>query len=106
VLISPRDPTRAQELRDWGDFVHIRHIAEAAVPGYSMITPYEHAESRDPRFLHFYEMDTDDPEVSFQAMTPLVRARLDGPAFKAWAWHDALRILYVNSFRRVGARAA
>ncbi len=28
VLISPKDPDRAQELRDWGDFVHIRHIAE------------------------------------------------------------------------------
>jgi hypothetical protein len=107
VLISPRDPTRAQELRDWADFVHIRHIAEAAVPGYSMITPYEHADGDDPRFLHFYEMDTDDPEASFQAMTPLVRDRLDGPeAFQAWAWHDALRIMYVNSFRRVGERAA
>ena len=33
VLISPKDPARAQELRDWADFVHIRHIAEAAVPG-------------------------------------------------------------------------
>ena len=107
VLISPKDPERAQDLRDWGDFVHIRHIAEVAVPGYSMITPYERVGGGDPRFLHWYEMDTDDPEAAFQAMTPLVRDRLDGrDAFQAWAWHDALRIMYVNSFRLLGARAA
>ena len=28
VLISPRRPEEAQALRDWADFVHIRHIAE------------------------------------------------------------------------------
>ena len=72
VLISPRDPADAQALRDWGDFVHIRHIAEVAVPGYSMITPYENVTGGDPRFMHFYEMDTDDPERAFKAMTPLV----------------------------------
>jgi hypothetical protein len=105
VLISPRDPWGAQALRDWGDFVHIRHIAEAGVPGYSMITPYEHAAGGDPRFLHFYEMDTEDPEASFQAMTPLVAKRLGEPgtpAFDEWAWHRQLRIMYVNSFRRLG----
>ena len=38
-------------------------------------------------------------------MTPLVRARLgDDAAFRAWAWHPALRIQYVNSFRRLGER--
>ena len=106
VLISPRDPAAAQSLRDWADFVHLRHIAEAAVPGYSMVTPYEQIGGGDPRFLHFYEMDTDDPEASFQAMTPLVRTRLgDDDAFRAWAWHPALRIQYVNSFRRLGERA-
>ena len=67
VLISPKEPERAQELRDWADFVHIRHIAEAAVPGYAMITPYENATGGDPRFMHFYEMDTDDPERAFKA---------------------------------------
>jgi len=60
VLISPEEPGRAQELRDWADFVHIRHIAEVGVPGYCMITPYENATGADPRFLHFYEMDDDD----------------------------------------------
>lgn len=106
VLISPRTPAGAQTLRDWADFVHLRYIAEAAVPGFSIVTPYEHADAGEPRFLHFYEMDTDDPEGSFQAMTPLV-AKLLGepgtPAFDRWAHHPELRINYVNSFRRIGA---
>ena len=106
VLISPREPDRAQALRDWGDFVHIRHIAEVAVPGYSMITPYENMAVGDPRFLHFYEMDTDDPEASFQAMTPLVTEHIgaeDTPYWQAWAQSPDLRIMYVNTFRRLGA---
>ena len=105
VLISPKEPERAQELRDWADFVHIRHIAEAAVPGYAMITPYENATGGDPRFMHFYEMDTDDPEPAFKRMTPLVMDRIGGAgteAFKQWAFGPSLRIMYVNSFRRVG----
>lgn len=106
VLISPRHPEGAQALRDWGDFVHLRHIAEVGVPGYTMITPYENATGGDPRFLHFYEMDTDDPEASFQAMTPLVTERIgamDTPAWQAWAQHPELRIMYVNTFRRLGS---
>ena len=106
VLISPKDPARAQDLRDWGDFVHIRHIAEVGVPGYCMITPYEHATGGDPRFLHFYEMDTDDPERSYNAMTPLVEQRIGAagtPEWKRWAFHPQLRIMYVNTFSRVGA---
>jgi hypothetical protein len=106
VLISPKQPDRAQMLRDWADFVHIRHIAETGNPGYTMITPYENVTGGDPRFMHFYEMDTDDPEAAFKAMTPRVADRLGGtfgtPAFDAWAFHDALRIMYVNSFRRLG----
>jgi hypothetical protein len=105
VLISPRDPAQAQALRDWGDFVHIRHIAEVAVPGYSMITPYENVTGGDPRFMHFYEMDTDDPEASYRAMTPLVTGRIGAPgtpAWDQWAFHPALRIMYVNTFRRLG----
>ena len=38
---------------------------------------------------------------------PLVEERFgkQGTAeFKYWGWHDALRIMYVNSFRRVGER--
>jgi hypothetical protein len=109
VLISPKDEARAQELRDWADFVHIRHIAEVAVPGYCMITPYENVTRGDPRYLHFYEMDTDDPEQAFQAMAPRVAKRLGGvdtEAFKEWAWESSLRIMYVNSFVRLGVAAA
>ncbi len=109
VLISPREPDRAQELRDWADFVHIRHIAEVGVPGYCMITPYENAIGGDPLFMHFYEMDTDDPEGAFKAMTPRVMERIGDHktnAFKEWAWGPSLRIMYVNSFARVGARDA
>jgi hypothetical protein len=105
VLISPVDPARAQELRDWGDFVHIRHIAAAGIPGYCMITPYEHAHGGEPRFLHFYEMDTDEPEHAFQSMTPLVSDRIGATgteAWKQWAFHPQLRIVYVNTFSRVG----
>jgi hypothetical protein len=92
-------------LRDWADFVHIRHIAEVGVPGYCMITPYRNAADADPLFMHFYEMDTDDPERAFKAMTPLVMKRIGDEstdAFKAWAWGPSLRIMYVNSFLRVG----
>ena len=105
VLISPRNPDNAQALRDWGDFVHIRHIAEVAVPGYTVITPYENVTGGDPRYMHFYEMDTDDPEASFQAMTPLVTeliGPMESPQWQAWAQHPELRIMYVNTFRRVG----
>lgn len=133
VLISPTESVRAQELRDWGDFVHIRYIAEANVPGYTMITPYENVTGGDPRFLHFYEMDTDQPEAAFRAMTPLVEQLLNGggtpmgdlletpdasrsdqfeagaagltDAFRAWGFHEALRIMYVNSFVRLGEQS-
>ena len=104
VLISPRDPADAQALRDWGDFVHLNHIAEVGVPGYTMITPYENVTGGDPRFMHFYEMDTDDPEASYRAMTPRVTELLGAgtPEWDHWAFHPALRIMYVNTFRRLG----
>jgi hypothetical protein len=108
VLISPRRPEMAQRLRDWADFVHIRHIAEVATPGYTMITPYENATGGDPRFMHFYEMDTDDPETAFKTMAPRVQAKLGPPgtpAYDAWAFDEALRIVYVNTFRKLGERA-
>jgi hypothetical protein len=101
VLISPKASDDAQALRDWGDFVHLNHIAAVGVPGYTMITPYERVGGGEPRFLHFYEMDTDDPEAAFKAMTPLVAQRLGptgSPDFDAWAFHPALRIDYVSSF--------
>jgi hypothetical protein len=103
VLVSPRDPDQAQALRDWADFIHIRHIAAAAIPGFTMITPYEHATSGVPRFLHLYEMDTDDAEKAFTAMPGLVAERIGTPgsdAWNEWAGHPQLRIDYVNTFVR------
>ena len=109
VLISPREPHQAQALRDWADFVHIRHIAAVGVPGFTMITPYENVTGDDPRFLHLYEIDGEDPETAFQAMPPLVAKHLGEPGSAAWdGWANTpeLRIMYVNSFRRLGARPA
>jgi hypothetical protein len=100
VLISPRHEEQAQVLRDWGDFVHINHIAAAGVPGYTMITPYENA-GDGPRFLHLYEMDDDDPEATFQRMTPLVKERLSDDDFASWAVHPELRIDYVSTYRLI-----
>jgi hypothetical protein len=108
VLISPKEPERAQALRDWADFVHIRHIAEVGVPGYAMITPYENVTGGDPRYMHFYEMDTDEPERAFKSMTPRVMQRIGDEstdAFKQWAWGPSLRIMYVNTFARVGEQS-
>jgi hypothetical protein len=109
VLISAEPVADAQALRDWADFVHLDHIAAVGVPGYTMITPYELVGGGAPRFLHFYEMDTDDPEAAFKAMTPLVVKRLGPrgtPDFDDWAFHPALRIDYVSSFALVGEHRA
>ena len=58
--------------------------------------------------MHFYEMDTDDPEAAYRAMTPLVTELLGAgtPEWDHWAFHPALRIMYVNTFRRLGERRA
>lgn len=107
MLISPRTPAEAQTLRDWGDFIHIRDIAAAAPPGFTMITPYENVTGGEPRYLHFYELDTEDAEAAFQGMTPAVLQRMGAPGthpFDEWAIHPALVIDYVNTFRRLGVR--
>jgi hypothetical protein len=104
VLISPRDDAQAQALRDWGDFVHLRWIAAARVPGYTTITPYEHVAQSSPRFCHFYEMTSHDPRTTYESMTPMVCDLLggpDAPAYTEWMRHPALRINYVNTFRRL-----
>ena len=105
VLISPRHEDGAQALRDWADFVHIRHIAAAAVPGFTQITPYENVTRGRPRFLHFYELDTGEAEEAFQRMTPATVARLPERADRrAWRGHPELVIEYVNTFRFGGER--
>lgn len=109
VLISPKHPHAAQALRDWGDFVHIHDIAAAAPEHFTMITPYENVLRGEPRYLHLYELDTDDPEPAFQAMTPMTRARVgawNSHAFEEWAWHPELVIEFVSTFRRIGERTA
>ncbi|HVC69511.1 MAG TPA: hypothetical protein VNC61_04525 [Acidimicrobiales bacterium] len=108
VWISPTTPALAQPLRDWADFVHIRTIAAAAVPGYTQITAYQNADDTDPRFMHFYEMDSDDPEATFQTMAENLRLLLGGyrtPEFQKWAdWSAAgAEIIYVNTFRLLGS---
>ena len=106
VLISPKAEAGAKALRDWADFVHIRHIAAAAVPGFTLITPYENvARGGRPRFLHFYEMDTAEAEEAFQRMTPATLARLpEKTERRAWAGHPELVIDYVSTFRLAVSR--
>ncbi len=71
-----------------------------------MITPYENVTGGDPGFLHFYEMDADDPDSAFRSMTPLVTRRIgerSTAGFRQWPSGPGLRILYVNTFARMGA---
>src|SRR3954471_21974650 len=87
ALISPRESSQAQELRDWADFVHLRWIAAATVPGYTTITPYEHVAGGNPRFCHVYEMTSADPRATYQTMTPSVAELLggrDSAAYVEW----------------------
>jgi hypothetical protein len=108
VWISPQTPELTQALRDWGDFVHIRHIAAAALPGFTRITVYENVDDIDPRFLHFYELDCDEPESAYSAMAKLVAQRLGGSRseeFRHWADYRSAggRLIYCNTFSLIGA---
>ncbi len=108
VLISPREPEGAQALRDWGDFIHLRYIAAAAVEGFTMITPYENVTGGSPRFMHFYEMDTPNAEATFQRMTRTTQERQIGERgsalWNSWIGHEQLAIDYVSTFTRLGER--
>jgi hypothetical protein len=110
VLVGVRQDDRVQAFRDWADFTHIHHIAASdddVVSGGLMITPYQSVDGSDPLFMHLYELGTADPERWFSGMPDRVAKRLGGgpgtPAFDDWARHPALRILYVNTFKRVDA---
>ena len=108
VLISAPTAAQSQALRDWGDFVHIRDIAAAAPEHFTMITPYENRGKGSPRYMHFYELDTDDPEPAFRNMAPATMARVGAYGThpkEEWWVHEALVIDYVNTFRRLGVRA-
>jgi hypothetical protein len=105
VLISASTSDQKQSLRDWGDFIHIRDIAAASIPHFTMITPYKNRGDGAPDYMHLYELDTDDPEPAFSAMTPGTLARVGeyGSHSKDdWMGHKALVIDYVNTFRRLG----
>ena len=107
VWISPRTADRAGSLRDWGDFVHIRHIADAAIPGFTQISVYENVTENEPRYMHFYEFDNLDAEATFSTMVDFVGPRLGGTtseAFNEWAdWRaPGGRLFYCNTFSRLG----
>ncbi len=111
VWIGPRTADLDDSLRDWGDFVHIRHIAAAAIPGFNQISVYENVVEGDPRYMHFYEFDHADAETTFAAMIPHVAPRLGGTesaAYVEWAdWRPpGGRLFYCNTFTLLGEVAA
>jgi hypothetical protein len=107
VWISPRSPEHDRALRDWGDFVHIRHIAAASIPGFTHVTPYENTAATDPRYMHLYELDSEDPEASYMGMARHMAKYFAGSrteAFETWAdWNAAGgQVIYCNTFRLLG----
>ncbi len=111
VWISPRNPDLARSLRNWGDFVHIRHIAAAGIPGFTQISVYENVAGIDPLYMHFYEFDNADAEGTFSTMIEHVAPRLggiDSAAYDEWAdWRaPGGRLFYCNTFSRLGEVAA
>jgi len=107
VWISPRTADLTGSLRDWGDFVHIRQIADAGIPGFTQISVYENVTQKQPRFMHFYEFDNLEAEATFSTMVDFVGPRLEGTAsdaFGEWAdWRSpGGRLFYCNTFRRLG----
>ena len=107
VWISPRSPDLADALRDWGDFVHIRHIADAGIRGFTQISVYENQTLGDPLFMHFYEFDNLEAEKTFSTMVDHVAPRIGGTSSQAFAeWADWRaghgRLFYCNTFTRLG----
>ena len=103
VWISPRSADLTPQLRDWGDFVHLRHIAAAGIPGFAQISVYENITGADPVYMHLYEFDTADAESTFSTMVPFVAPRLGGEdsvAYREWADLRAAggRLFYCNTF--------
>lgn len=107
VWISPRTPELAASVRDWGDFVHIRHIARAAVPGFTQIAVYENPAPGDPRWMHFYELDVQDAEGAYQHMARHMARYFGGSRteeFRVWADFEAPggQLHYCNTFSLLG----
>jgi hypothetical protein len=107
VWISPRTAELATSLRDWGDFVHIRHIAAAGIPGFTQISVYENVTESDPMYMHFYEFDNENAEETFSQMIDYVAPRLGGLESESYnEWADFRppggRLFYCNTFTRLG----
>jgi hypothetical protein len=107
VWITPRTPDMAANLRDWGDFVHIRHIAAAGIPGFTQISVFENESAPDPLYMHLYEFDSEDAEATYQTMVEYVAPRLGGiesEPFADWAdWRSpGGRLWYCNTFNLAG----
>ncbi|MCH2169680.1 hypothetical protein MK489_02760 [Myxococcota bacterium] len=103
VLISAREASGAQTLRDWADFVHLPPLATGEL-GFSMITPYRNAANEEPLFMHFYETVGRDAEAALQAEVHDFPARYGGvqtEAYRHWQVHDQLVVDYINTFERV-----
>lgn len=107
VWISPRTPELAASLRDWGDFVHIRHIAAAGIPGFTQISVFENETATDPLYMHLYEFDSSNAEATYQTMVDHVSPRLGGSESEQFAyWADwrgpGGRLWYCNTFSLAG----
>jgi hypothetical protein len=108
VLVSPREESGAQALRDWADFVHIPPLAVGEI-GFKMITPYENVARGEPRFMHFYETKTRYAESALQSEVHAVPAwygGVDTAAYRNWQVHEQLVVDYLNTFERVGEAGA
>ena len=58
--------------------------------------------------MHFYELDTDDPESAYLAMARHMARYFEGSrsdAFRTWADWEAAggQVVYCNTFRLIGA---
>ena len=67
VWISPRRPRRRAAARLGRLRPHPPH-RRGRRPRVHPVTPYENTADADPRYMHFYELDADDPEAAYQSM--------------------------------------
>lgn len=72
-----------------------------------LISPDVPARTESPKFMHFCELDTDDPAPAFREMAPVTwrhQGAYGTHDDETWFKHPALVIDYVNTFRLLGAR--
>ena len=86
VMVQPKTDDDVA-FRDWADFTHLPAILDAQLPGFHQVTPYRNVEpSGVPRFLHFWDLDTDDPEAGVAGLGPAMVGRFGQGTdeFNAW----------------------